>query len=157
MILTKEYLQKYEACQEAIDFFERNYPEGLDLDRWTIHGDFKNWVSWLNNCLRTTLQYDDHGNVIKKIYPNGDIYQWEYDDRENVIKKIDLDGNVSQYEYDDRGNKIKEIYPNGDVYQWEYDRGNRINIIISNKKFYQLKYDVRGNKTKEISQNGNIW
>jgi len=78
MILTAEELKKRDACKEGIDFFEINFPEGLDLDKFKIEGEYREgWVEWVNKSMKYQYEYNDYGNIIKKILPDGEIYQYE--------------------------------------------------------------------------------
>ena len=120
MILTKEYLEKVNVCKDAIDFFQRNFPDGLDLDKFEILGDFNNYISWLRNSLSIRYEYDSRDNMIKQIDPRENVWQWEYDSRGNKIKQINPNGCVYQWKYDSRDNMVKQINPNGCVYQWKY-------------------------------------
>ena len=86
MILTVEELNRRGACKEAVVFFERNFPNGLDLDKYEIIGDYNNWVQWLNRSLQTKYEYDNRGNKIKQIDPDGSSWQWKYDARGMLIE-----------------------------------------------------------------------
>ena len=119
MKITVELLAKMKACKEAIDFIARNYPEGIDLDKYKINGDYNGWVEWLRNELKVKREYDSHDNMIKKTWPNGKVYRWEYDSH---------------------GNLIKRTYPNGSVYKWEYPFGA---IIENGKKICWLE-EIQG-------------
>jgi YD repeat-containing protein len=68
------------------------------------------------NAYEYEYEYDSFGNMIKTIFPSGDVFQYEYDSFGNKIKEIDPSGDVYLWEYDSFGNKIKEIAPNGDTW-----------------------------------------
>ena len=142
MILTVEELNRRGACKEAVVFFERNFPNGLDLDKYQIIGEYNGWIKWLNSSLQTKFEYDDRGNKIKEINPNGSSWQYEYDDHGNMIKKIFPNRRSWQWEYDDHENKIKEINPDGDIWQWEFthdDHGMLIEIKENGKTILEIK------------------
>ena len=107
-------------------------------------------------------EYDDKGNLIKKIYYNAynadgsinyDAYnsdknimgweEFEYDSDGNEIKATSCayDGSIfdwMEYGYDNVGNMTKEVWynENGDIIDWD-----------------EYEYDDVGNKIKEISYN----
>jgi len=140
MILTVEELNRRGACKEAVVFFERNFPNGLDLDKYQIIGEYNGWIKWLNSSLQTKFEYDDRGNKIKKIFPNRRSWQWEYDDHGNKIKEVNPNGRSWQWKYDGRGNMIKKIDPDGDIWQWEYDdRGMLIEIKENGETILEIK------------------
>ena len=113
-IITVEELNRRGACKKAVVFFERNFPNGLDLDKYQIIGEYNGWIKWLNRSLQTKFEYDDRGNKIKEIYPNGRSWQWEYDDRGNMIKQIYPDGSIWQWEFThDTSGMLTEIKENG--------------------------------------------
>ena len=127
MIITAELLTKMEACQEAIDFIKRNYPDGIDLDKYKIKGDFNGWVAWFRTEIMVKYDYDTKGNRIRKTYPDGRVYKWDYDTKGNCIRKTYPNGRVYELDYDTKGNCIRETYPDGRVYEYDYDtKGNCI-------------------------------
>ena len=97
MKLTLEFLNKHNACSESVDFLTRNNLLGLDVDLEKVEGDYKGWIGWLKSL--PTVSFDNNGNKIKDVYPNGD---------------------TCTYEYNDHGNMIKEVYPDGDTWTYVY-------------------------------------
>ena len=85
-IITVEELNRRGACKEAVVFFERNFPNGLDLDKYQIIGEYNGWIKWLNRSLQTKYEYDNRGNKIKQIDPDGSSWQWKYDARGMLIE-----------------------------------------------------------------------
>ncbi|HRS26615.1 MAG TPA: hypothetical protein P5140_08765 [Methanofastidiosum sp.] len=61
MKITVDILRKWNACKDGVRFFCRNFPNGLDLDKYTIVGDYKNWVGWLiqNSAARSFTDLDN--------------------------------------------------------------------------------------------------
>ncbi len=122
MIITKDFLEKNNVCREGILWFKRNFKTPIDFDKVEIIGDYKSYISWLEEELKVKREYDKNGNKIKEIWPSGVIYE---------------------YEYDESGNIIKEIWPSGDIYKWEYDydeRGNLIELKENRKIILKIKY-----------------
>ena len=115
--VTVEGLKKISACDSAIGFVERNNLEGFPIELLDqVEGDYNSYISWLKNSLKNRWEYDSHGNMVKRIYPDGDEYRLEYDAH---------------------GNEIKIIFPDGDEHRWEYDsHGNMINVTWPDSKEY---------------------
>jgi YD repeat-containing protein len=159
-IITKKFLNFHNAHKEYIKFFENNFPKelfpnGLDLERIKVTGDYNSYFDYIYNLPK--IKFDDKGNIIKKIFPNGNIHRYEHDLKGNIIKEIFPDGYVYQYEYDSLGNMVKRIFPNDKVYQYEYNNnGNMIKKIFPNDKVYQYEYNNNGNMIKKIFPNGNF-
>ena len=151
MIITKDLLKKGNACEEGILWFERNFKISIDLDKVVIKGDYKGYIFWIKEELELGLglglkkKYDKNGNMIKKIYQNGNIYKfkYEYDKNGNMIKRICPSGDIWKYEYDKNGNMIKKIYPDGYTYEWKYkyDKNNNLTELKENGKIIlKIKY-----------------
>jgi len=79
MKLTADVLRKMEACPEAITFLARNYPDGIDLSRYEIRGEYRGWVVWLRDKQSAQYEYDKRGNLVRKTYPEGKVRKWRYD------------------------------------------------------------------------------
>ena len=104
--LTIDFLERNGACKSAFDFVKRNKLEGFPLDRLNeIEGDYSGYVGWLREKLKCQYEYDNHGNLIKRIFPDGRKIQYEYDNHGSLIKKIFPDGFESTWttEYYDDG------------------------------------------------------
>ena len=160
MIITSELLKQFNVCSEGIFFFERNFPlslfpNGLDLSKIEIEGDYKDYFYWINELFKSQYEYAKDGKVKKKISFNGWII--EYNQHGDVIKQTLADGSVREwmYEYDEEGNKTTKI--NGRIYK--YNSQGDIVKEISNYgtiREYKYEYDEDGNKTKTIFPNGTI-
>src|SRR5690554_4027542 len=88
MKLTKELLEQYNACSDAIRFCERNQLFGFPLERLDeIEGDYDGYVKWLKDELKAVRTYDDHGNKIhyKDSNDNDNEYWQTFDDHGNII------------------------------------------------------------------------
>src|SRR5512147_1442473 len=112
--ITVELLKSWDACKDGIDFFTRNNLDQLDYSTVQVEGDFKEFWSWLKEQGKYKREYDERGNLIKVISPNGYELRYEYDERGNLTKKIYPNGNEYKYEYlfDDMG-VLTEIKQNG--------------------------------------------
>jgi len=116
MKITAEILKKSVACEAAVKFVERNFPNGFDRDHIRADGSMLGWYEWLK-C----REYDSRGNLTKVTDPDGRVWLYEYDSRGNLTKKTYPDGDIWLYEYDSRGNLTKETYHDGRVWLYEYD------------------------------------
>ena len=89
---------------------------------------------------KTTYEYDEKNNKIAATFPSG---TYEYDERGNQIAITSSDGKKYTYEYDDRNNMISTTYPNGGKYIYEYDeRNNQISSTHPNGKKFTYEYAV---------------
>ena len=157
MIITYKFLKQLGACKEGIKFFERNFPltlfpDGLDISKIKITGDYRNYFHWIKYLAESEFEYDNDGNLIKRIFPYGFIE--EYNSNGDLTKKYFHLQLLKEfkYEYDEKGNKIKKIYSNG--YIEEYNSyGDIVKQIFSGKGTYitKYKYDEYGNLIKIIS------
>ncbi len=153
MILTKKLLIQWNACQDGIDFCERNNLFGFDLSKIDeINGDYRQFIGWLKTEYLIKREYDFNINCIKEYHDNFFITS-EYDQNNNKIKEEYSNGKWTKYEYDEHGNKIKEEYSNGYWKKWTYDKHN--NKLSSNDYNTKLEwtYDHHGNKLSQ-SRNG---
>jgi YD repeat-containing protein len=160
-IITTKLLKNCNTCKEGIKFFRNNFskelfPDGLNLNNIKVTGDYKCYFYYVNNL--PEIQYDNNGNIVRKTYPDGDVYRNEYDNNRNIIKTIYPTGSVYRYEYDTNGNCIKELYPNGEeICHYEYDtNGNRIKETYPNGDVYRHEYDSNNNLIKKILPNGDV-
>ncbi len=151
MILTKKLLIQWNACEEGIDFCQRNKLFGFDLSRIVeIKGDYNNFMYWLKKQLKITREYDSNGNVIKDIFEDGDWYSYEYDIHGNCIKKNNFKDHWIEWEYDEHGNQIKQEDFNRNWTKWEYDsQHNKIKEEKSNGYWIKLQYDHNNNLISE--------
>ena len=117
MNLTADVLRKWEACPEAITFLARNYPDGIDLSRYEIMGEYQGWIAWLRNKQSAQHEYDSRDNLVRKTYSDGTVK--DYDSKGNLIRRTYPSGEVE--DYDSRENLIRRTYPDGEVEEWKYD------------------------------------
>lgn len=77
-LIISKFLKQHHVCKEGIKFFENNFletlfPDGLYLSKIEVTGDYKGYFYWISKLLEYKFEYDDNGNIIKKIYPDGYI------------------------------------------------------------------------------------
>ena len=146
--------------------------------------DDKNQLTSSTNAKNQTvnIEYNDNGDVTKKISPDGSYEELVYDEHKNLISHslLSRDGSekfTTTYEYDTNNNLIKETAPNGDSSSYEYNednllvsttspKGNSVSyeydeykrvktITYPNGKSTSYRYDTIGRVIKQIDQLGN--
>ncbi|WP_062034092.1 RHS repeat-associated core domain-containing protein [Acinetobacter sp. BMW17] len=70
--------------------------------------------------------YNNQGQIIKIVQPNGGIILFAYDEKGNLIEIKDPEGNIWKQEYDVHGNVSKEINPLGQTTQYKYNSNNQL-------------------------------
>lgn len=126
---------------------------------------------------RTTgYKFDNSGNLIEMISPDGSKVNYNYNAVNQKISETDANGNTSYYtyndlnlvssvtdalgdktlyEYDPLGNLTKEIRPDGSEIKYINDAlGNMIETIYPNGVTYKYEYDSCGNNTKILYPDG---
>jgi len=118
----------------------------------------------------TIYNYDQNGNLVEVISPEGYLTVFKYDDANRRIKSIlyqpqngvKLTGSAYcallntkarsiSYEYDRAGNLVKQILPNGGVIINEYDEMNRrIRVTDPDGNITRIFYDNSGNVVKYV-------
>ena len=157
MKLSRDNLKKLKACEDGINFLERNGLIDLESDNLKITGDYERYFSWFQERQNVKRKYDDRGNCIEITNSSGDKYTYKYDDRNNCIEITYPDGYKSTYKYDDRNNCIEKIYPNGNKSTYKYDdRNNCIEIIYPNGNKSTYKYKFKNKILHKIYCNGKL-
>jgi len=158
MLITTDFIQKRNAGTKFIDFFERNFPNGLDLLKYKLHSTIEphiTWINWLESEL--SAQFDVNNRLIRKKI-HGEEFSYEYDSNGNlieydewngkervkiickydlnnqIIEKYNLNYNTHQYwEYDNSGYLIKMSHSTGEyvLYKREEPNGKLIEEIFS--------------------------
>ena len=170
MLITKEWLDKRVwACDDTIKFFGRNFPNGLDLDKYEIKGDhdYKSYAGHLKVLLDSEFEFDDHGSLIKEVRPDYALlagqdkqllHSYKYDQNGKVIEKK-ANGYTRIFERDSFGRKIKETIskdnsPNNkpEITVYEYDHNGNLIMrqMLGGSNVFTWEYDDRGNEVKEF-------
>jgi YD repeat-containing protein len=160
MILSKELLEKLAACEDAIEWCEKNKLFGFDLDQLpSVVGDYHFYVDWLKEHL-TGLEFDEHGNRVKWVVSNGKVVTWEYDGN-NRLTTYKCGTICDEYTYDQHGNKLTAVLTVGNSKsekRWTYDAQH--NMIrsenVTNKNWSEMEYDERGNDVLIRDSHGNV-
>lgn len=163
MILTKELLKQYDACKQGITFCERNKLFGFDLERIAeVRGDYNGFVKWLiQDIISGTVVMDENNNIISMLHEDGYRINLEYDSHGNKIKRESINPNTPdifywlKYEYDKNGNRIKSENSDGIIWQYEYDdKNNKIADTASDGYWWRYEYNDNGNLTREENSDG---
>lgn len=112
------------------------------------------------------IEYDDKGNVIKRVASYGAMYEYEYDSNNNLLKRTYTDerGNLVSTEtftYDEKGQLIKKTYDSNNVedpwsivYTYTYDENG--NLLVDDRvqssgynTRYEYTYDEGGAPIKK--------
>jgi YD repeat-containing protein len=104
-------------------------------------------------------KYDPHGNVLRKVEPNGVTTDYTYDLRQR-LKTVTVTpaggataavpAQLTKYDYDAVGQMIKATQPDGSFITYTYDPAHRLTDItdsLGNTMHYTL--DNMGNRVKE--------
>ena len=132
MKLTKEFLEKNEACKEGIDFVINNNIIDKTINLEKTKGDYNSFIDWLK--LLPKRVFDQNNNMIKQVNPSGATTLREYDNNNNKIKEVYPNGDTGSYEYDKNNNKIKEVYPDGSTSFFTFTHSDNKFIITENNE-----------------------
>ena len=110
-----------------------------------------------SNAEVTQYQYDQFGNLVKTIYPDGSSTGTAYDSFGNKTCTTDQLGQTTQYEYDNENRLISVILPavtnpatgqpTNPTYQYSYDaQGRQTSIADPNGGVTTFSYDSQGNE-----------
>ncbi|MBR6402354.1 MAG: RHS repeat protein, partial [Eubacterium sp.] len=104
----------------------------------------------------TKYEYDGIGRNTAVIDPYGNKTTFEYDNKSNLIKKIDALGNTWSYTYDAKGNQTSFVRPDGNKETSEYDVRGQVKVktdFAGNLTRYS--YDAAGHLTEVKDVYGN--
>jgi YD repeat-containing protein len=152
-------------------------------DGSSISAEYRNGlkISETNQLGQTRkFEYNDVGQLIAVILPDGSKYIYDYDKFGNQILIRDPNGNETRFTYDGFGNQLTRTLPDSSIETFEYDYLNRVIKHVSfegvttqfeyddvgrviTKKFFvgdvieiwTFKYDSQGREI-EVNQNGRI-
>lgn len=103
----------------------------------------------------TTVFYDDRGNEIKKVDPEGGAIEFQFDANNNEIWRRDPRGNVTQHTYDDRGNCTSVTDAVGHVTRMEFNQFNKPTTIVDALgRTTRMTYDAQGLAIGSINPDG---
>jgi RHS repeat-associated protein len=105
----------------------------------------------------TILEYDPHGNLVRRTDANGVATSYGYDARDRLMIIQDAADQTTAIRYDSKGNPTVRIDPLGFVTENEYDaRGRVIKQIDGNGSATRFRYDNDNNMIQLTDPIGNV-
>jgi RHS repeat-associated protein len=99
--------------------------------------------------------YDESGNVVIAVDPEGAVTQYARDVIGNAITVTDGRGKTWVFDYDASGNLTSAADPLNQAISFEYDgAGNLVKVIDQAMNVWTLEYDIRDNVTKIVNPHG---
>lgn len=157
------------------DRFSYQYDQNQNLVKYTANDEYGEHITYygydeanrpiwrLSDEGLSTVEYDDVGNVIKRVSEyTGTTVEYEYDSNSNVIKttySYDGEATLIEYnEYNEKGELIKktqDLCPGQTIYTYTYDENG--NLLVSDKvqengfnSRDEHEYDENGNRIKTV-------
>ncbi|MCP4155948.1 MAG: hypothetical protein GY757_49955, partial [bacterium] len=87
------------------------------------------------------FKYDNMGNTIEMIYPDGTKLQQQHDTAGRLVRATNKRGQAIDYEYDDEGRLIKKTTPEG-VVDFTYDGRDRLTSAETGDYHYTYQYGL---------------
>lgn len=164
------YLKETDSAGKVTERWYRKDGELVrqDINGQTSHSVKKDGNSNIvtdRNGYETRNDYDEWGNLLKTVYPDGSSESFEYEPKySNLIKSTNENGVVTTYQYDAQGNRIRMTEAVGTnvqrVTEYSYDAyGNRISQkrlgdAVTAEATTTTTYDGRGNVAAETDLEG---
>jgi len=82
------------------------------------------------NLNPTAYYYDDYGNIVKTVAPNGGITEQISDENNKRLSMTDTLGNQTEYTYNELNQLIQEDGITGAV-EYRYDNARNLTFVIS--------------------------
>lgn len=103
----------------------------------------------------TVRSYDEDGNVLKEIHPDGAVETFTYDADGNQTSRTDGLGRTTTYTYDQRGNRTSQTDELGNTTTYTYDEDdNLIAMVDPLDEVTTFTYDGNGNRTSVTYPDG---
>ncbi|CAL2105527.1 exported hypothetical protein [Tenacibaculum sp. 190524A02b] len=109
----------------------------------TNHKNYPTEVTY--NTQKTSVTYDNKGNILQRMLPEGVIQTYEYNALNDIKRFIDPKGNVYEYGYDSRGNVTSVKTPRATTNFTINDKGLVIQVINPENITVNYAYDAYGN------------
>ena len=151
--LIRELVYDSKGRLERKSFNDTNVQEYIQDDR---HMRIR-----LGNGMEKQATFDEWGNMIRVVEPDGITVSAEYNPFSGKLsKKIDERGITTEYEFDDRGNITAKIEASGTPLErrteYQYDQfGNCIKTVLPGGGQILSEYDNFGNIIKRTDPMGN--
>lgn len=123
--------------------------------RYDSYGNLSTIIDPLGQV--TCNEYDEDGNLVQIIYPDGSKENFEYDGTGRKTAFIDRMGRTTYYGYSIHNLLNKIIYPDSSIELMNYDaKGRLISRTNENGMTISYQYNASGKRVKEIDAEGNI-
>ncbi len=128
------------------------------------------------NRNQTGFQYDEQGNLVAIVYPDGSHENLVYNEDGNPTHFIRRSGDEIVYTYDAAGRLVRKDYPDGSWAAYTYDAGGNlasasdpdgtvtleydpqtdrlIKITYPSGHFFTFAYDAAGRRTQRLGDDG---
>lgn len=108
-------------------------------------------ASITTNGYRVEHEYDDQGNPVRSLYPDGTEEISVYDDGGRRVGFTDRTGETTTFEYDALNRIVRTNYPDGTYTLVEYDAAGRITAQVDeNGNRTQFVHDALGRRTQLV-------
>lgn len=105
----------------------------------------------------TRYEFDDNGNVVRKIDPQLHETTYTYDENDNELTVTDHLGNTTTRTYDGRNNPLTEEDPLGNLTTFTYDAfSNPLTITNARNKITTFTYGPNGNLSSQLDAENNL-
>jgi RHS repeat-associated protein len=103
------------------------------------------------------MAYDDLGNMVEAVLPDGRKVLWEFRD-DLMVKHVDACGRASTFEHDARGACVRETSPTGRAITFAFDvHGRCTEMVGPGGPLVAYKYDAHHNIVAETDARGATW
>ena len=109
----------------------------------TDHINYPTEVTY--NTQKTSVTYDDKGNILQRMLPEGITQTYQYNIRNDIEQFTDPKGNVYKYAYDSRGNLIRVETPRAKTTFTVNDKGLITQVTNPENISVGFTYDTYGN------------
>ncbi|CAM1364292.1 RHS repeat-associated core domain-containing protein [Tenacibaculum xiamenense] len=109
----------------------------------TDHINYPTEVAY--NTQKTSVTYDNKGNVLQRMLPEGVTQTYEYNALNDIERFTDPKGNVYEYGYDSRGNVTSVKTPRATTYFTVNDKGLVTQVTNPENISVGFVYDAYGN------------
>ena len=101
-------------------------------------------------------RYDEHGNVLEQVNPDGGILRFSYDVHGNMLFQEDALGRKTYWTYDENGRMLSRTAPNGGITYYSYDSmGNCNRMVEPNGRTLQRNVMQNGKMRELVLPSGN--
>jgi RHS repeat-associated protein/uncharacterized repeat protein (TIGR01451 family) len=103
----------------------------------------------------TVMEYDERGNVVRRVDPLGHQTLYTYDARDNVLTETDALGNARTFTYDASSNKLTETDALGNTTAYTYNAlAQELTRTDPRGGVTRRTYDAKGNLRSETDPEG---